>query len=261
VFRRKVDDDVFRVKDILQNVIIQPSRKNAMKILATFIFSIGFCSALSAQQFASSRAEVYKPEVNEPVLQEYPMNSVRKSNFEKKQGRFGFIFSGSKQMLEEDSYFGEEFNSIGSIKLYYDRFNMFGIAHEDAGVGFDISYLNGFEAYYPGSHPTSPDIFMASKLYVSSYFFRDFDLGNIITFGIQAGPSIVANFVTADTESSPADYEGTATSLGVGLHTGQYVLKYIGGKTKKKFCLRMGFEQFFSVNSGYTGLFGAGLGF
>jgi len=185
-----------------------------------------------------------------------------KNGFQKKSSRWGFIFGGSKQWIDEYTplpEYGNEYNAIGNIRVYYEQFNLFGFQHEDAGVGFDLNFVDSFEGYLPGSHPTSPDIFYAKKLYLSGYAFRDFDLGNIITVGVMGGPSIVTNFVTTDREAS--NYEGVATSMGIGIHTGQYILKYIGRGDQKKFCLRLGFEQYISINSGFTGLFGAGLGF
>ncbi len=233
-----------------------------MKILYTLPFMLCFYTAAYTQDMITASLGAEPQErVAGANIQDDAVSRTFNGKFEKKSGRIGFNFGVSIQWLEEETHFGEDHYDIGSIMVYYERFNMFGLAHEDAGVGFNLSYVDGFYYDIFDESTNWTETFMLKKLYFSTYFFRDFDLGRVITVGVKGGPSIVTNFLKADQDTPAAKYEGVATSFGVGLHTGQYILKYIGGGNKKKFCLRLGFEQFFSVNSGYTGLFGAGLGF
>lgn len=191
------------------------------------------------------------------------VSAVYGQDFEKKQNRFGIIFGGSTQHVtnhDELPEYAEERYTIGNIKLYYERFGLLGLG-EDGGVGFDFNYVDSFRKWYPSAQsPEWYDMFNGRKIYISAYGFRDFDLGNVITAGLMAGPSLVVNTVSTNREDSPT-YEGSASSMGIGIHTGQYILKYLGSGDKKKFCLRLGFEQYISINSGFTGLFGVGIGF
>lgn len=227
------------------------------------LFLLVFAGAtVAAQELASAHIndDTEPTEVDKAVG--YGTQSRNKISFEKKASRFGFIFGGSKDPVSNHDKYPNynEVNAIGNLKIYYERFGMLGLSNEDAGVGFDVNLVQGYEWYGENTHGADwPEILYGSKVFVSGYAFRDFDLSNIITVGIMGGPSIVTNIVTTELDGS--NYEGTAASLGIGIHTGQYILKYIGGKDKKKFCLRIGFEQYISINSGFTGLFGAGFGF
>lgn len=232
-----------------------------MKRYLTFLLIV-FGTSAAAQELATAKENEAPPSAADNSTPAKIAAQNDNTGFEKKVARYGIIFGGSNQITSNHDEFPDydEMLPIMSVKIYYERFGMLGLTHEDAGVGFDLNLMSGFERYYQSPESENwTDIYYGRKLYVSGYAFRDFDLGNIITVGVMGGPSIVTNIVDTDLEGS--SYEGSAVSLGIGIHTGQYVLKYIGGKDTKKFCLRLGFEQYISINSGFTGLFGVGIGF
>src|SRR5690606_14200075 len=131
----------------------------------------------------------------------------------------------------------------------------------DSGVGLSIDAFGEFEKHERDSRNHIANIYYGWKVYMSAYAFKDFDIKNAFTLGLCGGPAAVLNIVYADPEQN--EYQGTATSAGVGLRFGQYIQKYlsVNKKGKKAFFLRTGFDQYIATKGGFTGGFYVALGF
>lgn len=178
----------------------------------------------------------------------------------KKIHRFGFGFGGTNQPVPEYAEFADyelkEIITVPLMKLYYEQFQ-----RSSAGVGISLNAVGEFEKHERDSKNHIANIYYGWKLYMSAYAFKDFDIKNAFTVGVSGGPAAVLNIVYADPEQN--EYQGTATSTGIGLHFGQYVLKYlsVNKKDKKAFFVRTGFDQYVTTKGGFTGAFYIALGF
>lgn len=119
----------------------------------------------------------------------------------------------------------------------------------NAGVGFAI---NSFLDNQQRRSSVGSTIF-SYKQYLSSYVFKEFET-RFISAGVLAGPAL--NYTHGEIHPSGSNAEPvTASFITGGLHTGQYLHKYISTNKKgeKTAFIRAGADQFFMIKGSYGG--------
>lgn len=145
---------------------------------------------------------------------------------------------------------------------------------DNAGIGFASNnmldmFWNKYTGYVAasgggmtadGSGNSYSETIYGSKHYLSSYLFKEFDT-KYVSFGLLAGPGVnytrgkYSSYNPKQNSYTVRDIEGGFISAG--LHTGQYLHKYLStnDKGEKNFFIRVGFEQFIMVKGAVGSIF------
>lgn len=127
---------------------------------------------------------------------------------------------------------------------------------ENAGIGFASNNL--MDLFLARNNNT--EALYWSKHYLSGYLFKEYDT-KVISFGLLAGLGL--NYTRGTYEQgSPKTVTDVSFFTG-GLHTGEYIQKYLGKNSKgqKTFFIRVGLDQFIMAKGAIANAAFLSLGF
>ena len=183
-------------------------------------------------------------------------SNLNTSKFEKKKNR---IFIAGSLTRENQGYYTEmglyEYHS--GFKVGYEQFAFQKSPRPNgkkSNAGFGVEVNNFYEYYIEYNDLTlDNDSYRGTKHLLSPYIFREFDIKKIVTLGISAGPYASLTWV-GSASSNDINPNQSAMKIGGGLHSGEYIQKYMAKNRhgKRTLYMRIGFDQYMTSHSGFN---------
>nr|WP_295922369.1 hypothetical protein [uncultured Dyadobacter sp.] len=257
-------------KEITYFLATDTARKSPLRIARSKVWKIVFANndieIINTPVAATAPEETRQNEAvqqEKPLMPEKPKKPVTTSD--KRNNRL--LAGGS--LTREDFGYGTSMGPYryhSGFKVGYERFafqkkNRPGGKKSNAGLGVELN--NFFEYYQERSDFTlKNDSYTGSKHFLSPYIFREFDIKNIITLGLQAGPFASLAWVKS-ASNNDINPNKSAVKMGGGLHSGEYIQKYLAKDRfgRRTLYIRVGLDQYLIPELGFNSSFSISFGF